>query len=139
MKNWAVSIITVCCLITSAFSQMKVALATRQKTFGGVGGIFMNYTVGIKSKWNDSIVIDSVKTIADTASIQVYYNKTEKKYCEFAFSQAMAAPVKCGTCPHPIPVYFNCSKGITVYVSQGKKRTSFKVKKFKQLQDLQLP
>lgn len=122
-----------------AFSQAKITLATQQKTFGGMGGVSMNYTVGFKSKGADSIMIDSVVTIADKTPISIYYNKAQRAYCELAFSQALAPPAKCATCPEVTPKQSNMTKGIIVYYRKGAKKMSFKVKKFKQLPELKLP
>jgi hypothetical protein len=139
MKKIIVIAVLVCSFIPAAFCQVKTTLATQQKTYGGMGGIFMNYTIGLKSKSGDSIVIDSLKTIADPTLLHCSYNKTEKNYCELTFSMALAAPSKCRTCPDVIPPHYNFTKGMVVYYSQGKKRSSVKVKKFKQLPDLRLP
>ncbi|MEK6615362.1 MAG: hypothetical protein AABZ32_04510 [Bacteroidota bacterium] len=132
-------IIATLCIAGTTFSQVKIVKASKQKTFGGIGGIFMNYTVGFKNKSADSIVIDSVRTIADTSLISVYYNKTEKAYYEFAFSYALSAPAKCRTCPNVIPKQSNLTKGIIVYYLRGEKKLFFRVKKFRQLPDIMLP
>ncbi len=125
--------------LTEVMNAQKITKATQQKTFGGMGGIFMKYTLGFKNKTADSIVIDSVKTIADKSLISISFNKTEKAYCEFVFSYALVAAAKCKTCPDATPKQANLTKGIIVYYKSGGKKHSFKVKKFIQLEDLRLP
>ena len=139
MKNNLVFIFIFICLLPAAYSQVKIVKATKQKTFGGMGGIFMNYTVGFKNKTTDSLVVDSVKTIAETSLLNFYFNKTEKAYYELAFSYALAGPAKCRTCPDVLPKQSNITKGVIVYYRRGNEKHFFKVKKFKQLTDIYAP
>lgn len=139
MKKLFLFLIVTLSVAEVSFSQIKIVKATKQKTFGGMGGVFMNYTIGFKNKTADSIVVDSVKTIADTAEIRFYFNKTEKAYCELAFGYALSKSEKCKTCPDVIPKQSNLTKGVIAYYRRGNGKHFFKVKKFKQLEDLKLP
>ena len=139
MKKLFLLAVVTLSIVEASFSQVKITKATKQKTFGGMGGVFMNYTIGFKNKSADSIVIDSIKTIADKSLISVSFNKTEKAHCEFVFSYALAAPAKCKTCPDVTPKQSNMTKGIIVFYRRGEKKSSFKATKFKQLEDLKLP
>jgi len=138
MKKLFLLAVVTLSVVEASFSQ-KVTKATNQKTFGGMGGVFMNYVVGFKNKTTDSLVIDSVKTIADKSLLSVSFNKTKKAYCEFVFSYALVAPAKCKTCPDATPKQSNMAKGIIIYYRKGNKKSSFKVTKFAQMPDLRLP
>ena len=104
-----------------------------------MGGVFMNYivdlTCGKKDNW---ISVDSVLTIADSASIKFSFMEYGNR---ISFGYALAAPAKCKTCPDTTPPQYNLTKGITIYGKRGKTKKLFalKVKKFKQLPDLRTP
>ena len=127
-------------VVEVSFSQMKITKATQQKTFAGMGGIFMNYIVVFNSKSSNKIEIDSVKTIADTTDIKFGFTRMEP-CCknEISFSYGISTSTKCKTCPDATPKPFNTTKGVIVYYHNGEKKNNFKVKKFKQLPDLRLP
>jgi hypothetical protein len=122
------------------YAQIKIIKATKQKTFGGMGGIFMNYTIGIKNKTADSLLIDSVKTITDAEHLNFYFSKTERNYCEFSFSYALSATTRCKSCPDTgNKKQPDIDKGVVVYYTKKNEKYSVRVKKFKQLADLMLP
>ena len=127
-------------VVEASFSQMKITKATQQKTFAGMGGVFMNYFIVFNSKSSDKIEIDSVKTIADTTDIKFGFTKMDP-CCknEISFSYGISSSPKCKTCPDATPKPFNTTKGVIVYYHNGEKKNNFNVKKFKQLPDLRLP
>lgn len=126
---------TVCCN-----AQVKVIKATQQKTFAGMGGVFMNFIIDFKSKASEKIEIDSVKTIVDSSSIKFGFTKFDP-CCknEISFGYALSQSPRCKTCPEVPLDQFNISKGVIVYYKKDEKKYSFKVKKFKVLPDLKLP
>ncbi|TAL63351.1 MAG: hypothetical protein EPN85_00210 [Bacteroidetes bacterium] len=137
MKKLIIPVVLVYCLLCTAYSfgQVKVAKATNQKTIAGMGGVFMNYEVGLTNRFADSLVVDSIRTIAGKSDMRFYYNKTEKNYCELAFGYALAKPEKCKVCSDAVPNQSNLTKGVIIYYHLGKKNGKSKVKKFKQLED----
>ncbi len=126
-------------LANVSLSQMKVTKATSQKTFAGMGGVFMNYVVAYKGKTSDSLVIDSVKTIADGMLVRHSYNYNEKGPYELTFGQALSKSPKCKTCPDTDPKQVNFTKGVIVYYRKGGKKATCKVKKFTELPDVMTP
>ena len=139
MKKTFSFVLFACCVLHAAYSQVKVTKATNQRTIAGMGGVFMNYEVGLINKSADSLVVDSVRTIADPADLRFYITKTEKNYCEISFGYALAKPEKCKVCPDVIPNQANLTKGAKIYYHTGNKKSKVKVKKFKQLDDRVLP
>ena len=139
MKKKLLPLLLMIATTCSVYGQSKVIKNTRQKTFGGIGGIFQIHTVGIDNSSSDSLVIDSVCTVSDKKSLHVSYNVTSRNYCEFVFSEPVSSPPKCGTCPNSPPDHFNLKKGIYIYYSIGQKHRRLKVKKFKDLPELKLP
>ena len=127
-------------VVQVSFSQMKITKATQQKTFAGMGGVFMNYFIDFKSKSPGKIEVDSVKTIADTTDIKFGFTRMEP-CCknEISFSYGISQSPKCKTCPDATPKPFNTTKGVIIYYHNGEKKKNFKVKKFKKLPDLRLP
>ena len=99
----------------------------------------MNYEIGLKNKGVDSLVIDSIRTIADGSDLRFYFNKTQKTYCEVAFGYALSKPEKCKVCPDVVPNQSNLTKGVIIYYGNGLKKSKCKVKKFKRLEDKILP
>ena len=142
MKKLAAPFLIAFCLLLTAdsFSQIKVSKATQQKTFGGMGGVFMNYVIDFNNKGPDKIEIDSVKTAADSSVIQFGFTRFDPccKH-EISFSYALSPPAKCRTCPDTASKQQNTTKGVIVYYRKGDKKLSMKVKKFKRLPDLMLP
>lgn len=126
-------------VVEASFSQVKVIKATSQKVIAGMGGVFMNYEVGLQNKNADSLVIDSVKTIAGKASVNFYFNKTEPAYTEIAFGYSLVEAPKCRTCPDSGVQQVNFTKGVLIYYKRGGKKSTSKVKKFKRLEDKLLP
>lgn len=139
MKKALALAVFACCLLPIAYSQVKVTKATSQKTIAGMGGVFMNYEVGLKNKSADSLMIDSVKTIASGNSVNFYFNKTEKNYLELAFGYSLTEAPKCRTCPDVGLQQVNFTRGVLIYYKRGGKHSVCKVKKFKQLEDKLLP
>lgn len=123
-----------------SFSQIKILKATQQKTFAGMGGVFMNYLVEFNRPKNSMIEVDSVFSIADSSSIKFGYTKFEP-CCknQVTFGYVLSGPAKCKTCPDMIPNQPNLTKGIILYCRKGEKKIVLKVKKFKQLPDLRTP
>ena len=139
MKKSALIILSL--LVTApSFSQIKNIKATSQKTFGGMGGIFMNYIINFNCKPSEKIEIDSVKSIADSLEIRFGFTKFDP-CCknEISFNCALAPPAKCKTCRDEIPKQPDLIKGVIVYWRSKEKKSFFKVKKFKRLEDLKLP
>lgn len=139
MKKTVVLILFAYCLLPTAYSQVEATKATAQKTIAGMGGVFMNYEVGLANSSADSLTIDSVKTIADKTNVNFYFNKTEKAYLELSFGYSLTEAPKCRTCPDVGLRQVNFTKGVRIYYKKGKKKSVLKVKKFKQLDDKLLP
>ncbi|MBI3501803.1 MAG: hypothetical protein HY063_08410 [Bacteroidetes bacterium] len=99
----------------------------------------MNYIIEFKSKNTDTIIIDSVKTIADASEIRFASMKMKNGNYQITFGYALSPPAKCKTCPDAIPKPKNMTKGINIYGRKGEKKNSFRIKKFKQLPDLKTP
>jgi len=116
-----------------SYSQVRITKATSQKVIGGRSGVFMNYEIALKSKRGDSLMIDSVITIAEQHSIHIAYNKTEKRYCELTFSFALFQPEKCNVCPDVNQKPANLTKGVNIYYRKGEKLYRKKLRKFKVL------
>lgn len=135
MKKITVLIFLVYGLAQAGHTQVKITKATSQKVTAGMGGTFMNYQVGLRHKKADSLVVDSIRTIADKKDLRFYYNKTERAYAEIAFGYALEKPAKCKVCPDVVPNQSNLTKGVIVYYRIGAKNLKKKVKKFKQLED----
>lgn len=121
-------------------SQIKITKATQQKTFGGMGGIFMNYHIDFENKKKSAIEIDSVISIADASSINFSFTRIEP-CCkiQLVLNCVLANSPKCKTCPDVTPKQFNLTKGVIVYYRKGNEKHFFKVKKFKVLPDLRAP
>ncbi|MFI5163756.1 MAG: hypothetical protein ACHQHP_00750 [Bacteroidia bacterium] len=124
------------CLPAFVFCQFKILAATNQKTFGEMGGITMNYFIELKSKTAMDINVDSIKSIADKSTVKYNFIKNDKGYYVINFSQDLKKPAKCPTCRDVTDQSNDLSKGIIIYYKCGEKRSSFKVKKIKQLPDL---
>ena len=122
------------CLLPSAFCQIKIVKATSQKTIAGMGGVYMSYVIEFKEKKNKTVEIDSVKTIADAAVLNFSPNKNG-----LTFRIALAPPAKCKTCVETTPPQSNLTKGVIVYGKRDGKKSTFKVKKFAQLEDVMMP
>jgi hypothetical protein len=133
MKKIILLIIVMLSLAGISFSQAKIIKATKQKTYGGMGGSFMTYTIGYNNTGADSIIIDSVETIADSLGIPFFFNQTEKPYRELYFGYTFSPAEKCKTCRDTIAKPYNMTKGVIVYYRAGMKKHFFKVKKFKDL------
>lgn len=123
-----------------SFSQVKILKATQQKTFAGMGGVFMNYQVEFNRPKNSTIEVDSVFSIADSSPIKFGYTKFEP-CCknQITFGYVLSKPEKCKTCPDIISSSPNLTKGIILYCRKGEKRFVLKIKKFKQLADVRTP
>ena len=139
MKKLIAGVLFVYCLLPPVYSQIKITKATSQKTIAGMGGVFITYEVGLKNKTTDSLVIDSVKTMADTSEIQYYLNKVTKPYIELGIRIALTDPPKCRTCPDTKSHQANLTKGIMIYYRKGNKKLTCKVKKFKELEEKLTP
>ena len=129
------------CGITGvSLSQVKITKATQQKTFGGMGGVFMNYNIDFESKKKSLIEIDSVISIADSTSINFSFTRIDP-CCkiQLVLSCMLANSHKCKTCPDATPKQSDLTKGAIVYYKGGKEKHFFKVTKFKQLPDLRTP
>lgn len=139
MKKTFFFVLVAYCLPPTAYSQVKVVKATSQKVIAGMGGIFMNYKVGLQNKGVDSLVIDSVKTIASRTSVRFYFNQTEPTYIQLSFGYSLTETPKCRTCPDVGLQQINLTKGVIIYYKRGDKKSKCKVKKFEQLKDQVLP
>ena len=127
-------------LSEAAFSQVKIIKATNQKVLGGMGGINMNYFIEFKTKAAVEVEVDSVKCIADGSRMEYTFIKNDKGYYVISFSQGLKRPVKCATCRDVDPKQPNPTKGVVIYYKKNKiKPASFKLKKFTQLPDLNMP
>jgi hypothetical protein len=126
-------------MLTTAHGQIKITKSTCQKVIAGMGGVAMNYEVGLRIKKADTLVIDSVKTIASGTTVNFSFSKTERTYQEIVFGYSLTAPPKCRTCPDVGLQQINFTKGVYVYYKRGGKASVCKVKKFKQLEDKLLP
>lgn len=120
---------------TVAFGQ-KVKKATQQKTFAGMGGVFMNYLIELKIERKAIVEIDSIKTAVDTTPVQFSFLKDVQK---ISFGFPLSQPEKCRTCPDTDPKPVNTTKGVIIYGRKGEKRFLLKVKKFEVLPDLKTP
>ena len=127
-------------VVEASFSQIKITKATQQKTWAGMGGIFMNYLIEFNGTKNIKIEIDSIKTIADTSEVKFGFTKFEP-CCknQISFGYALSSPAKCKTCPDVTPKQQNLTKGVIIYYRKGEKKGTMKVKKFKLLPDLRTP
>lgn len=114
----------------------RAVKATQQKTFAGKGGVFMNYIIELKTRKDVLIEIDSIKTIADTSIIPFSFLKDAGK---ISFGFPIAQPEKCRTCPDTDLKPVNTTKGVVIYGTNGNRKFSLKVKKFKELPDLKTP
>lgn len=139
MKKILVFIFIAFCLLPSAFCQVKITKATLQKTVEGMGGVFMNYVIEFKNKTPDQVEADSVKSMADSAKLDFNFRKSEKGYYEITFRQALVKSEKCKTCRDVNPKNSNLIEGVIIYCRRGEKKYVVKVKKFKQLADLNIP
>lgn len=118
----------------------KITKATQQKTFAGMGGVFMNYLVEFKSPKGIMTEIDSVISVADASSIKFGFTRFDP-CCknQISFGYALSQSPKCKTCPDVAAKQQNITKGVMIYGRKGEKKFVLKVKKFKQLPDLYLP
>lgn len=123
-----------------SFSQVKVIKATQQKTFAGMGGVFMNYLVEFKSPKGIKMEVDSVISIADSSPVKFGFTRFDP-CCnnQISFGYALSKPEKCKTCPDVIPNQQNLAKGVIIYGRKGEKKFVLKVKKIKLLPDLRTP
>jgi hypothetical protein len=120
-------------------AQVKITKATTQKTGGGIGGIFINYTIEFKNKASVPVEADSVKSFADSSMLDFNFRKNENGFYEITFRQALVKPEKCKTCRDITPKNSNLTKGVIVYCKRGERSFVFKAKKFRQLADLNMP
>ncbi len=153
MRNTIICLILAYCLLPTAdsFSQVKIIKATSQKTFRGIGGVLINYSVEIKSKGNKKIEIDSVKTIADTSVIKFYFKKNESltltlskgegaiQTYKITFGQLLVKAEKCKTCRDADSKTVDFTKGVIIYYKSNDKKHFFKATKFEQLPDVKAP
>ncbi len=139
MKKHFLFIIVFICQLPIAYCQLKISKATQQKTFSGMGGVFMNYIIELKNKSTDTIIIDSVKTIADTSELRFSAMKMKTGNYQITFSFAIVPPPKCKTCVEATPKPSNLTKGIFIYYRKKNERAILKIKKFKKLPDVMLP
>ena len=139
MKKIVVFVWITFCLLTSAYSQLKIISSTKQKTYGGMGGIFMNYTIEFKGKTSAIVEIDSIKSLADFSEIKFSFTRYVPCCNKIVFGYALAASERCRTCPDVTPKPLNLTKGVIVYYRRGEKKSSFKMTKFKQLEDIKAP
>lgn len=140
MKKSFVFVLIAISLLPAAYSQVKILKTTKQKTFGGMGGVFMNYRIDFDSKKKSMLEIDSVISVADSAPLNFTFTRIEP-CCkiQLVLSCVLANSPKCKTCPDATPKQFNLTKGVIVYYRTGNEKRYFKVKKFKQLPDLMAP
>ena len=124
---------------TVSFGQ-KITKAAQQKTFSGMGGVFMNYVVEFKSPKGIMIQIDSVSSAADSSSIKFGFTRFDP-CCknQISFGYKLSGPEKCKTCPDTSPKQQNITQGVIIYGRKGQKKFTLKVKKFKLLADLRTP
>ncbi|MFH1004057.1 MAG: hypothetical protein V1781_00945 [Bacteroidota bacterium] len=133
------SLILILLISELVFGQIKIIKATSQRTFAGIGGIFMNYNIEFKNKKSVQVEVDSVKSIADTSAVKFYFKKKEKKFYEIHFGQLLSQPEKCRTCPDINLKIFDLTKGVIIYYRKGEEKSFFKVTKFRQLPDIKAP
>jgi len=140
MKKLFFIILFLASLLEVSFSQVKITTATQQKTFGGMGGVFMNYHIDFASKKKSVLEIDSVISVADSSTINFSFTRVEP-CCkiQLVLSYVLANSPKCKTCPDAAPKQSNLTKGVIVYYRKGNEKHFFKVKKFKKLPDLMMP
>jgi hypothetical protein len=120
--------------VEASYGQLKVTKATNQKIIAGMGGIYMTYTIDFTDKKNETVKIDSVKSIAD-ASLMTFF--TDKNRITFRF--ALQPPPKCKTCVETTPPPPNMTKGVIIYYKRGEKKSKYKVKKFVELEEVVQP
>ncbi len=121
-------------------AQVKLLKATRQKTHAGMGGTFMNFRVQISYKDYMNLQVDSVFSAADSSKIPFTFTRFNPCCkCEVGFGYALSHPAKCKTCPDAELKQYNVTQGIVVYYHIKDKRSSFRVKKFRELAELKTP
>ncbi len=125
--------------VSGVFSQIKVLKSTKQKRFGGMGGVVMDYRILYKNKKELIINVDSIRTIADSTKLDFYFDKFANGNFEINFIQGLAMPAKCATCLDTSPKQFDLTKGVIVYYKAGNKCNLFRVQKFKKIPDLMYP
>ena len=139
MKKIILVLVVTLRVVEASFSQVKVINATSQKTFGGMGGITMGYTIEFTSKTSSPIEIDSVKSIAGRSKLNFNFQKNEKSIYNIRFTIALKGPERCRTCPDMEGKQIDMRKGVVIYYKKEGKRSSCKVKKFKELTDIMAP
>lgn len=139
MRKIIFSFVLTLCAAEASYGQIDVIKATSQKTIGGIGDIFMNYEVQFKFKSSDTILIDSVKTVANRSLIKFFLNKTKKPLYEITFGYSLTAIPKCKTCPDVGFQQSNFTKGVIIYYKKGGRKATTRVKKFKRLDDRLMP
>ena len=122
-----------------SFGQIKIIKATNQKTFAGMGGVFVSYLIEFKSKTSVILEVDSVKSIADKSTLEFDLLKNNQGIYEIHFNQGLKKPEKCRTCPDMAEQQINLTKGVIIYYKRGGKKNSFKLKKFEELPDIMAP
>ena len=146
-KEIILAVFGYCILFTVySFSQIKITKATGQVIVGGMGGVTKHYIVEFsvrspsdKNKTTAEVTIDSVKSIADSGKLDFYLDKNEQETYKITFIQALRQPPKCRTCIDTSPKNIDLTKGVIIYYKRGEKKSSFKVKKFKELPDVMMP
>ena len=141
MKKIVFPFLFVYCVLSTVYchSQVKLTKSTCQKSHAGMGGVFMNYVIEFKNKSSDTIIIDSVKTIADTSEIRFASMKMQSGVYQISFGCTLSASAKCKTCVETTPPQPYMTKGVIIYYKRADKKSTCKVKKFKQLEDKTLP
>lgn len=140
MKNIFLIIVALLSAVAATFSQVKIINAANQKVCGSMSGITLNFFIEFKTKTTSGIEIDSVKSISDKSRIEYTFIKNDQGYYVINFSQDFKKNLKCSTCREVDTIPSDLTKGVIIYYKRNnKKSASFKVKKIKQLADINMP